>query len=128
MLAANPLRGEASFAAGDTTYRLDYDMDVFIAAEETSGWDMPALLDRLGRGNLKAFRAMIWAGLQRHHECHLIRTKEIIAEAGVDIVGAAMRKALEGAFGPATSGDPANPLKAASGTGGRGSRAGAPKA
>lgn len=129
MPAANPLRGEAAFAAGGETFTLAYDINAMILAEEQSGLDMDQLLDRLSRGtNVKAIRATIWAGLQRHHECNLLRAGEIMAEATVPVARAAMMKAIRSAFPPAEAGEAANPRPAADGTGSAGSDVGAPRA
>jgi hypothetical protein len=121
MVAANPLRGEASFEAEGQSYTLAYDINALVLAEEASGLDMDQLLDRLDRGlNLRVLRAVVWAGLQRDHECHLLRAGEIIGAAGIPVVAVAMRKGLMAAFPAAEKAPPENPRKAAGGTGSAG--------
>jgi hypothetical protein len=112
---ANPLRGEASFKAGDQSYTLAYDINALCEAEDASGLPIGELLGHLETGaSLKVLRAVIWAGLQRHHPCGLIEAGEIIAAATTKIAADAMRKALAGAF-PASEGATKNPRKAADG-------------
>ena len=121
MPAANPMLGEAAFDADGETFTLAYDIPALILAEDASGWDMPVLLDRLERGNLKALRAVVWAGLQKHHPCNLLRATEIIAAARLNVVGDAMRKGIALAFPKADPDAPANPPAATNGTGSAGS-------
>jgi hypothetical protein len=117
----NPLRGEASFEAGGTTFTLAYDINALVLAEEATGLEADALIERLDAGkSIKVLRAAIWAGLQLHHECHLLRAGEIMTEAGVSAAVTAMRKALMAAFPPAEKAKPGNPRKAADATGSAG--------
>jgi hypothetical protein len=111
------LRGEATFEAGGKTYKLVYDFNAFCEAEEMWGSDVDDLLESLNRGRgLRAIRVMVWAGLQREHQCHLVETGEIIAAAGAKVAGDAMRKALRGALGAAKEEGEPNPPQAADGT------------
>jgi hypothetical protein len=126
---ANPLKGLATFEAGGIDYTLTYDVNALILAEEASGMDIDKLLAALDRGNsLKVLRAMVWAGLQAQHDCHLIEAGEIIQAATAGVAGDAMRKAIAGAFPPPVEEPTKNPRKAASGTGGTGSSGGRQKA
>lgn len=121
MAAANPLRGEAALATPTKTYVLSYDVNSLILAEEASGMDIDPLLARLEKGaSLKVLREVVWAGLQRDHECDLTRAGEIITEAGAIAARAAMTKALRAAFLPPNKDTPKNPPKAADGTGSAG--------
>lgn len=124
-MAANPLRGEAEFEAAGERYTLSYDVNALILAEEASGMEIDKLLTALERGSsLKVLRAMIWAGLQAKHDCHLIQAGEIIQAATAGIAGDAMRKAIAGAFPPPAEAPTENPPKAAGGTGSTGSSGG----
>jgi hypothetical protein len=120
-MAAHPLKGEASFVSGGVAYTLAYDINALVLAEEAAGITVSAILTELDRGaSLKTLRAMIWAGLQRDHECHVIQAGEIMSLAGVNTVNEAMRKALAAAFPVAEAASDANPPKRArAGTGSR---------
>lgn len=124
-MAANPLKGEAEFEAAGQRYTLCYDVNALILAEEAAGMDIDKLLSILDRGNsLKVLRAMIWAGLQAKHDCHLLEAGEIIQAASAGVAGDAMRKAIAGAFPPPAEAPAVNPPKAAGGTGSTGSSGG----
>ena len=121
MAAANPLRGEAPLVTPEKSYTLAYDINALILAEEASAMDIDPLLARLEKGaGLKLLRIVVWAGLQRDHECDLVAAGEIITQAGVVVARAAMTKALRAAFLPPTADNPKNPRKATDGTGSAG--------
>lgn len=66
----NPLRGEASFETEGRTYRLHYTWNAAADFEEVAGRPLSDALLDVAREKLsaKSLRAMLWAGLQEHHE------------------------------------------------------------
>lgn len=125
----NPLRGDAAFLAGEQSYRLAFDVNAFCYAESELA---PLTADEIvaqfsaGTASLTTMRVLVWAGLQRHHSgTHLAQAGEIMSDAGMPIVRAAITSAFVAAFGEVTEDkDGKNPPKKAVGTGSRSSRAG----
>lgn len=97
---ANPLKGEADLTIGPKeVYRLVIDINALAEAEDATGMDIDQLLTGLQRGrSLKVLRALLWAGLQEHHACHLARAGEIMSSAPTGSVHDAVSRAVVGAF------------------------------
>jgi hypothetical protein len=119
---ANPLRGEAAIKAGGVDYTLVFDINALCEAEDALGIDTGAILDALaGNTAMKVTRALLWAGLQRHHSCHLLEAGEIAQLAGARAAKAAVVKAIAAAFPSANDkGVAENPPAAADGDGSTG--------
>ncbi|MDO7841078.1 hypothetical protein [Sphingomonas immobilis] len=103
-MGTNPLRGEADLVAGDQTYKLVFDVNAFICAEQAlGGMTTDEIVERYERTQAKAdmtlLRALVYGGLQREHPCHLIQAGEIVADAGIASVRDAVRTGLGAAFG-----------------------------
>lgn len=117
---SNPIRGEATLVAGDQSYRLVYDINAFCAAQEATDLDVDVLLEEMERGKrLPIVRALLWAGLSRHHPCSMIEAGGIMSVAGTKPTAIAVRAGIASAFPQPTedSGDTAgHPPKPADGT------------
>lgn len=137
-MAVNALRGEATLEAGDKAYRLVFDVNAFCYAEERlakttdeivaevstefASWN-PDALSKGGvpRINATLTRALLWAGLQKHHAgTHLAEAGEIMSAAGLNGTVAAVLNGFYAAFGQAEGEDGSRPPEggeAAPGTG-----------
>ena len=83
----NPLRAESEVVVEGKTYRLHFTWNAAATFEDASGRALSDALMDLVRERLsaKSLRAMLWAGLQKHHP------DLTITEAG-DLLGAMGRK------------------------------------
>lgn len=99
----NPLRGEASFKAGVSSFTLVYDVNAFCDLEDETGFSISELVARVkGDPSFTLLRSIVCAGLQaKHPQTSKAETGEIMADAGVQPVIAAMKKAFEAALPPA---------------------------
>jgi len=105
-------RGQSKLVVGKgesaTTYTLQFDPNAFCIAEETLA---PLTTDdileviRSGKVGFRIVRALVHAGLQESHPCHLVRAGEIIAEAGAAAAKMAMLEGIAAAFRGASGGD-----------------------
>ncbi len=124
-MPANPLRGEAEIKIGETTYKLCFDPNAFIYAEEALHATTDQIVEEFERtrkmANLRILRGLFWAGLQRHHECTVSEAGDLLADAGLGEIKTAVARGMEAAFGVAENAEgkkPGNPRKtAARGTG-----------
>jgi hypothetical protein len=124
-MAANALRGEAEITIGETTYKLCFDPNAFIFAEEALGQTTDQIVEEFertrSRANLRLLRGLFWAGLQREHECHLREAGDLMADAGLSEVKDAITRGMVAAFGVAEKSEgkkPGNPRrKVGAGTG-----------
>lgn len=101
---ANALTGEVPFTAGGATYKLVFDVNAFCLAEEAlDGMTTDEMLDMLRRKRVgfRLVRAVIYAGLQANHPCHLIRAGEIISDAGLPASRSAVIAGFEAALAAA---------------------------
>jgi hypothetical protein len=66
----NPHRGEASFEVEGKAYRVRYSWNAAAEYEEAAGKPLSDALFDIARERLSArsLRAMLWAGLQEHHQ------------------------------------------------------------
>lgn len=123
----NAIKGETTFKIGEKDYVLLFDVDALCRLEESHGLTLIDIQQRVSKGSVVAIRALLWAGLLRHHEAEKIdlrRAGEMITELGgfvpaAELVGEALRRALPEAE-PKDSdgtdgGDPADPPEAAAG-------------
>lgn len=94
---ANPHRGEVELVAGAASYTLVLSWNALCEAEDKIGktiGEIAAELDS-GRWRLKTVRALLWAALrERHPEVDLAEAGRIGSAAGVDVVLAAISRAL----------------------------------
>lgn len=68
---ANKVKGEVNFRVGAKTYTLKFSSNALIDLEDVLGEDIQSVggaMQAEGKGKLKVLRAMMWAGLQTHHE------------------------------------------------------------
>jgi hypothetical protein len=83
---ANALRGQTSFQASSQTWQVAFDWNAAAEYEQAAGRPLSAALQDLVAGRLSAtsMRAMLWAGLQRHHarEVSITRAGEFLDELG----------------------------------------------
>lgn len=80
-------------------YDLQFDMNALADAEAELGKPIKTLMrDPDEFGSPTTFRALIWAGLQEHHECDIREAGRIIQEVGIENCEAAILAALETAF------------------------------
>lgn len=115
---ANRLRGEARIGGTDKT--LVFDINALCSAEQALDTKIAELLPALAEGvSLVSLRALVWAGLQRMHPCTMEEAGDVISDAGMEPVMAAMQEAMAGAFPQEER--KANPRKRAQGGSGSGS-------
>jgi hypothetical protein len=97
---ANPLRGEASFQAGASTFTLVFDVNAFCELEEETGLGVTELIEQIqDRPSFKLLRSIFCAGLQTHHPKTSIKeTGEIMSDAGLDVIKDGLQKALQAAM------------------------------
>ena len=99
----NPLKGEAEAKLEDgRTIRLVFNANAWIAAEELLGKSTPEVLAELAteRASLKTQRAIVWAGLRKHHaEIELEEAGDLLVE-----LAEAMGKGLTGGLPQAEEG------------------------
>lgn len=117
----NPLRGEGELNAAGNTYRLAFDVSAFCYAEKALA---PMSTDEIvaqiadGTANMTLLRAVVWAALQRHHpEVSLAQAGEVMSDASMPAVRAAITSGLEAAFGLADGDDGENPRNGEGGIG-----------
>lgn len=118
-MIVSPLRGEAQIEGTDK--KLVFDVNAFCLAERASGktTDEIVALVEADKADLFFLRLMIWAGLQRHHECTVAEAGDIVSDIGVRAAKAAMMAGLAAAFGVKAEGEESSRprKKAAVGTG-----------
>jgi hypothetical protein len=102
---ANPLRGEATFKAGDREYTLVFDINAFCEIEADTGHDLPGLIDSFRSSpTLTLVRAMVCAGLQdKHPGITKTETGRIMSE-DIEAVNAALEMAFQAAMPEAKEG------------------------
>lgn len=112
---ANKFRGEADLeftreVDGETKpakFKMVFDANALCEVEEVTGLDMGGFLESLSDPKKLKFsiiRAFVWASLLRNHEGLTLQDAgDIISDAGLDVVVAAMQKAAGGAM-PAAKG------------------------
>lgn len=100
---SNPLRGEASFRAGASTFTLVYDVNAFCELEEETSYSISELVAQVrGNPSFTLLRSIVCAGLQaKHPSTSKAEAGEIMADAGIQPVMDAMKKAFETAMPPA---------------------------
>ena len=99
---SNPHRGEVAFAVGDQTYTLFYGTNSICELEDKLGQNLAEIV--AGLGQLKVMRAVLWAGLLRHHNMSLEEAGDVMDAAGVPATVEAVNKAIFTAFPPPAAG------------------------
>lgn len=116
---ANPHRGQVDLKVGDKIYTLSFSINAMCELEDAMG--EPIALIAAGLNNpagvkVSTVRALVWAALLDHHpEIDVKGAGELVSEAGLPDVMAAVGKAFANAF-PSMGGGKANPRKAARGS------------
>jgi hypothetical protein len=91
---ANPLKGEVSLAAGETTYTLCFTSNAIVQAEKLLG------VSSIAQANLTSYdtiRTLLWCALQKHHgTVSLPGTGDVMDECvgGLEAVGDPLARAL----------------------------------
>lgn len=100
----NPLRGQASFRAGEATFTLVFDINVFCELEAETGLGVTQLVEQVQeQPSFRLLRSIFCAGLQTHHPRTSIKEAgEIMSDAGLDVMKDALARALKAAM-PAKS-------------------------
>lgn len=96
-VAFNPLRGEA--VLGER--RLVLDVNAFCAAQPVLNMKPLEMVSAfLADGDdLLLMRTLLWASLQRYHQCHELEAGEILADAGPAATRAVLTDMMVAAFG-----------------------------
>ncbi|WIA57829.1 hypothetical protein N6H05_08545 [Sphingobium sp. WTD-1] len=96
----NPLRGEASFKAGASTFTLVFDVNAFCELEDETGFGVAELIEQIqDRPSFRLLRSIFCAGLQTHHpKTSLAEAGEIMSDAGLEGIKNALRSALQAAM------------------------------
>jgi hypothetical protein len=99
---ANALRGETILAIGGVDYTFHYSINALCEVEAETGLSVALLGEQLVRGYVGAMRALVWAGLRRHHACSLEEagelTQTLVSEAGIEEAAASVARAFQAAF------------------------------
>lgn len=99
----NPLKGEAEATLEDgRTLRLVFNANAWIAAEEVLGKTTPEILAEIAseKASLKTQRAIVWAGLRKHHpEIEIEEAGDLLVE-----LAEAMSRGLTGGLPQAEEG------------------------
>lgn len=120
---ANPLRGEASFRVGATTYTLVIDVNAFCTIEEDTGLGVNALIREVqGNPSFRILRSIVHGMLEnKHPEITKIAAGNIMSDAGMELVSGAVKKAIQQAMPAKKKGEAADaeadPQKGTGGTG-----------
>ena len=101
----NPVKGEASFRIGDTTYTLAYGFAALCEVEDVAGAPLPELLAELAakKPRMRTIGAFILGGLRKHHPQIDLDTAGELLMANQPVVVGAMAKALEASLPKAPS-------------------------
>ncbi|WIA58092.1 hypothetical protein N6H05_09960 [Sphingobium sp. WTD-1] len=96
----NPLRGEASFKAGVSTFTLVFDVNAFCELEDETGFGVAELIEQIqDKPSFRLLRSIFCAGLQTHHpKTSLAEAGEIMSDAGLEGIKNALRSALQAAM------------------------------
>jgi uncharacterized membrane protein len=96
----NPLRGEASFKAGASTFTLVFDVNAFCELEDETGFGVAELIEQIqDKPSFRLLRSIFCAGLQTHHpKTSLAEAGEIMSDAGLEGIKNALRAALQAAM------------------------------
>lgn len=110
---ANPLRGEATFKAGDAEKTLVFDINVFCELEADTGMGINALVAEIqGEPSFTLLRSVFCAGLQtKHPGTTKMEAGAIMSDAGVEGMTGALRGALQAAMPEAKEGGQNPPQK-----------------
>lgn len=111
---ANPLRGEASFKAGDAEMTLVFSINAFCELEADTGLGVNEVIEQVqGNPSFTLLRSIFCAGLQaKHPGTTKLEAGEIMSDAGIEEMTDALRRALQAAMPEAKEGS-ANPPKPA---------------
>lgn len=103
---ANKIKGEASFTIGGTEYTICFNNDALIQLEDKLDRGIVAITSEMQRWSaeperlrLKWVRALLWAGLRKHHPTMTVeQTSELIDQSNgaemMNVIGDAMQKAF----------------------------------
>jgi hypothetical protein len=114
---ANPNRGSVALQVGDRAYTLSYSINALCELEDLLDQPVAAIVKAIQKPDelrMHSVRALLWAGLQDHHEGLTVKEAGmIISEAGVQAAVAKAGEAFRLAFPVQTEGGAkANPRKA----------------
>lgn len=116
---ANPLRGEASFKAGDVDMTLTVNVNVLCEVEEQTGLGINDLVAEIQASpKLTLVRSFFCAALQpKHPGTTIVQTGEIMADAGMETITEALQRAIMQAMPPPKKAGLENPPKRRRGAG-----------
>jgi hypothetical protein len=119
---ANVLLGEVDLPIGDVRYRLVFDANAFVFAEEalapqTTDEIVERLMRTRAKADMKLIRGLFWAGLQEKHPRTLKEAGQLLSEAGFPAVRDAVVEGMKAAFGTAEDKEPGDPPSPEGGTG-----------
>lgn len=103
---ANPLRGEAVCKAGDATYTLRFDANVFCELEDATGMGFTALFGALqSEPSFILLRQVFCAGLQHHHPgTTLKQAGDIMSDAGMPEINSVLTRVFKAILPPPDDG------------------------
>ena len=103
----NSMKGEVALHAGEVTYKLVYDVNALCAMEDKLDKSVLEIMGTVnGSPRLGVVRALLWAGLRRHHEdVTLEAAGDLVMSVGmVDVLNVVMI-GFKSAFPKAAEGD-----------------------
>ncbi|WP_037437161.1 GTA-gp10 family protein [Sinorhizobium fredii] len=114
---ANPNRGSVALQVGDRAYTLSFSINALCELEDLLDKPVAAIVEAIQKPTelrMSSVRAIIWAGLQDHHEGLSVKEAgQIASEAGTQAALAKVGEAFRLAFPqPTQGGAKANPRKA----------------
>lgn len=104
---ANPERGEVDLVIGETTYTIKLGRNALASVEGLLGRGFPEIAATLNADpQISVMRAILWAGLQRHHPgIDLLQVGDLMDDAGDELIGEKIGEALKLAFPEARASD-----------------------
>lgn len=114
---ANPNRGSVALQVGDRAYTLSYSINALCELEELLDKPVASIIEAIQKPaelRMSSVRAIIWAGLQDHHQGLTVQEAgQIASEAGMQAAMSKVGEAFRLAFPAPAEGVPkANPQKA----------------
>ncbi|RUT32644.1 hypothetical protein EMQ25_05725 [Arsenicitalea aurantiaca] len=112
---ANPIKGEVELEAGDQVYTLRLSVNAIVELEDALGIGINQIAGKFSdTANMRLgdWRTMLWAALRdRHPETSMEMAGDVLTEAGVPAVVAALGQAMQLAF-PTAKKEPDRPSRA----------------
>lgn len=96
---ANPNKGEFPLTVGEQTFTLCFDVNQLCVCEGMLDMDASEITAKIGSGNLRLLRTVLWVGLQTHHkDVGMAEAGDLVTELGPAAVQEALIRGIAAAF------------------------------